>query len=119
MLAQLTVTKTLPTTTHLLVLLPKSKTLPKDAAHGALLAAVLKRRAMKVNELAQCAVDTGKQTGERLCAFPLDEDYEAELDSKMADIKQCTLAGDADHIVASEVNGFGVAWGVAMLKGGH
>ncbi|MBA3022520.1 MAG: leucyl aminopeptidase family protein [Gammaproteobacteria bacterium] len=103
------------------------------------------------DELAQRAVNTGKQSGERLCAFPQDEDYEAELDSKVADIKQCTLTGDADHIlatrflkrfvehdtpwlhvdlsssrcegglgiVASEVNGFGVAWGVAMLKGTH
>ena len=103
------------------------------------------------DELAQRAVNTGKQSGERLCAFPQDEDYEAELDSKVADIKQCTLTGDADHIlatrflkrfvehdtpwlhvdlsssrcegglgmVASEVNGFGVGWGVAMLKGAH
>jgi leucyl aminopeptidase len=101
------------------------------------------------DELAQRAVSVGKQSGERVCAFPQDEDYEAELDSKVADIKQCTLTGDADHIlatrflkrfvehdtpwlhvdlsssrcegglgiVASEVNGFGVAWGVAMLKG--
>ncbi|MFA5371690.1 MAG: leucyl aminopeptidase family protein [Sideroxydans sp.] len=103
------------------------------------------------DELAQRAVNTGKQSGERLCAFPQDEDYEAELDSKVADIKQCTLTGDADHIlatrflkrfvehdtpwlhvdlsssrcegglgiVASEVNGFGVAWGVTMLQGVH
>ena len=33
--------------------------------------------------------------------FPLDEDYEPALDSKVADIKQCTLAGDADHILAA------------------
>ncbi|BCK88442.1 cytosol aminopeptidase [Sideroxyarcus emersonii] len=101
------------------------------------------------DELAQRAVATGKQTGERLCAFPQDEDYEAELESKVADIKQCTLAGEADHIlatrflkrfvendtpwlhvdlsssrcegglgmVAHEVNGFGVAWGLRMLQG--
>ncbi|HCI13268.1 MAG: peptidase M17 [Gallionellales bacterium GWA2_60_142] len=100
------------------------------------------------DELAQRAVSMGKQTGERLCAFPQDEDYEAELDSKVADIKQCTLAGEADHIlatrflkrfvehdtpwlhvdlsssrcdgglgiVASEVTGFGVGWGLAMLS---
>ncbi|HLP98804.1 MAG TPA: leucyl aminopeptidase family protein [Sideroxyarcus sp.] len=100
------------------------------------------------DELAQRAVSTGKQTGERLCAFPQDEDYEAELDSKVADIKQCTLAGEADHIlatrflkrfvehdtpwlhvdlsssrcegglgiVAGDVNGFGVGWGLAMLS---
>jgi leucyl aminopeptidase len=101
------------------------------------------------DELAQRAVQSGKETGERLCAFPQDEDYEAELDSKVADIKQCTLTGDADHIlatrflkrfvendtpwlhvdlsssrcdgglgiVAHEVNGFGVAWGLKMLQG--
>jgi len=99
-------------------------------------------------ELLQRAVSVGQQTGERLCAFPLDEDYEVALDSKVADIKQCTLEGDADHIlatrflkrfvenevpwlhidlsasrcegglgiVASEVNGFGVAWGLAMCQ---
>jgi leucyl aminopeptidase len=100
------------------------------------------------DELAQRAVSVGKQRGERLCVFPQDEDYEAELDSKVADIKQCTLTGDADHILATrflkrfvekdvpwlhvdlsssrcdgglgiiahEVNGFGVAWGLGMLQ---
>jgi leucyl aminopeptidase len=99
------------------------------------------------DDLLQRAVATGRQSGERLCAFPLDEDYEAALDSKVADIKQCTLDGEADHIlaarflqrfiehdtpwlhvdlsasrcegglgiVASEVTGFGVAWGLKML----
>ncbi len=100
-------------------------------------------------DLARHAVDVGRLTGERLCAFPTDDDYEADLESKVADIKQCTLAGEADHIlatrflkhfvehdtpwlhvdlsasrcegglgiVASDVTGFGVAWGVAMLGG--
>ena len=99
------------------------------------------------DELAQRAVSVGKQTGERLCAFPQDEDYEPALDSKVADIKQCTLDGEADHILATrflkrfvehdtpwlhidlsasrcegglgavgtEVTGFGVGWGLAML----
>lgn len=53
------------------------------------------------DELVKLAVETGKQTGERLCAFPLDEDYEAALESRVADIKQCTLAGEADHILAA------------------
>ncbi|MDH2915869.1 MAG: leucyl aminopeptidase family protein [Gallionella sp.] len=53
------------------------------------------------DELAQRAVSAGKQTGERLCAFPQDEDYEPALDSKVADIKQCTLDGEADHILAT------------------
>ncbi|MBI5006286.1 MAG: leucyl aminopeptidase family protein [Nitrosomonadales bacterium] len=101
------------------------------------------------DELAQRAVSVGRQSGERLCAFPQDEDYEPALDSKVADIKQCTLDGEADHIlatrflkrfvehdtpwlhvdlsasrcegglgiVAHDVNGFGVAWGLQMLQG--
>jgi leucyl aminopeptidase len=51
--------------------------------------------------LLQQAVQTGQQSGERLCAFPMDEDYEPALDSKVADIKQCTLDGEADHILAA------------------
>jgi len=97
--------------------------------------------------LVRRAVNVSKQCGERLCAFPMDEDYEAGLESKVADIKQCSLVGEADHIlaarflkrfiddvpwlhidlsssrcedglgiVASDVTGFGVAWGVGMLQ---
>jgi leucyl aminopeptidase len=51
--------------------------------------------------LLQQAVQAGQQSGERLCAFPLDDDYESALDSKVADIKQCTLDGEADHILAA------------------
>jgi leucyl aminopeptidase len=51
--------------------------------------------------LADLAVAAGVAAGERVCAFPLDGDYEAALDSKVADIKQCTLEGDADHILAA------------------
>jgi leucyl aminopeptidase len=98
--------------------------------------------------LLQAALMMGKQSGERLCAFPMDEDYEAGLESKCADIMQCGLEDcDADHIlamrflnhfveknvpwlhvdlsasrcegglgaIATEVTGFGVAWGLAML----
>ena len=114
-------------------------------ALGARYAGVLGNR----DELVQHAVKISKQCGERLCAFPLDEDYEAGLESKVADIKQCTLAGEADHIlaarflkrfvegdmpwlhidlcasrcedglgiVASDVTGFGVVWGMGMLNG--
>jgi leucyl aminopeptidase len=51
--------------------------------------------------LLQQAVQAGQHSGERLCAFPMDEDYESALDSKVADIKQCTLDGEADHILAA------------------
>jgi leucyl aminopeptidase len=99
-------------------------------------------------ELACLAVGAGSQIGERIAAFPFDEDYEEDLESDIADIKQCTLEGGADHIHAarflnrfieknvpwlhidlsssnrkgglgaalSEVNGFGVSFGIQMLK---
>jgi leucyl aminopeptidase len=100
------------------------------------------------DELLQRAVNVSKQCGERLCAFPMDEDFEVGLESKVADIKQCAQAGEADHIlgacflkrfvddtpwlhidlsasrceeglgiVASDVTGFGVAWGLGILQG--
>jgi leucyl aminopeptidase len=97
--------------------------------------------------LAAKAVAAGSASGERVCVFPQDADYEAALDSKVADIKQCTLEGDADHILAArflgrfvgktpwlhvdlsassctgglgavgtDLTGFGVAWGIALLQ---
>ena len=99
------------------------------------------------DSLAALAVSSGRQSGERVCVFPLDADYESALDSKVADIKQCTLDGEADHIlaarflkrftngadwlhvdlsaarcsgglggVASDLTGFGVAWGLEFLS---
>ncbi len=98
-------------------------------------------------DLARLAVAAGEASGERVCVFPLDADYEAALDSKVADIKQCTLDGEADHIlaarflkrftaelpwvhmdlsasscsgglgaVATDLTGFGVAWGVEFIE---
>jgi leucyl aminopeptidase len=51
--------------------------------------------------LAALAVAAGHASGERVCRFPLDEDYDPALDSKVADVKQCTLDGEADHILAA------------------
>lgn len=53
------------------------------------------------SELAHLAVAAGDASGERVCVFPLDADYEAGLESKVADVKQCTLEGEADHILAA------------------
>ena len=47
------------------------------------------------------AVGAGSDAGERIAAFPFDEDYEEDLESGIADIKQCTLEGGADHIHAA------------------
>lgn len=97
--------------------------------------------------LLQQAIAAGRQSGERLNSFPLDADYEEGLESKIADIKQCTMEGEADHILAarflmrfvadtpwlhldlsasnckgglgavgSDVTGFGVAWGMELLR---
>lgn len=99
-------------------------------------------------ELLCRAVGVGAAVGERVSAFPFDTDYDEDLDSKIADIKQCTLDSEGDHILAarflskfiegdipwlhvdlsssnckgglgavsSDVNGFGVAFGMAMLE---
>jgi leucyl aminopeptidase len=53
------------------------------------------------DDLAAQAVAAGRLSGERVCVFPMDEDYEPELESRVADIKQCTLEGEADHILAA------------------
>jgi leucyl aminopeptidase len=52
-------------------------------------------------ELSCLAVGAGSEAGERIAAFPFDEDYEEDLESGIADIKQCTLEGGADHIHAA------------------
>ncbi len=94
------------------------------------------------------AVGAGTKVGERVCAFPFDDDYDEDLESSIADIKQCTLEGGADHVhatrflskfiendtpwvhvdlssynrkgglgaVASDVNGFGVALSIQLIK---
>jgi leucyl aminopeptidase len=101
-------------------------------------------------ELLGKAVSAGTLAGERVNAFPFDEDYEEELESSVADIKQCTIDSEADHIlaarflykfiehkddiawlhmdlssynrkgglgaVASDVNGFGVGFSLALIK---
>ena len=100
------------------------------------------------DELARRAVAAGKAAGERICLFPMDDDYDEALESEVADVKQCTMDGGADHIlatrllkrftgghpwihmdlsaakckgglgaIATDVNGFGVAWGIELLKG--
>lgn len=53
------------------------------------------------DDLSQKAISVGKKSGERVCAFPMDADYEESLDSAIADIKQCELGGDFDHILAA------------------
>src|SRR3954466_538405 len=50
-------------------------------------------------ELLPKIIEAGKASGERVWPFPMDADYEKELKSDIADIKQCTLGPEADHIL--------------------
>ncbi len=100
------------------------------------------------SDFACMAVGAGVESGERIAAFPYDEDYEDDLESQIADIKQCNLEGGPDHIhaarflgrfienntpwlhvdlsssnrrgglgaISSDVNGFGVGFGIKILE---
>jgi len=52
-------------------------------------------------ELARAALSAAGASGERVCVFPQDEDYDEELESAIADVKQCTMDAGADHILAT------------------
>lgn len=56
-------------------------------------------------ELAAKAIDAGSKSGERIATLPYDDDFDSDLDSDIADIKQCTLDGGADHIHAARFLG--------------
>ncbi|MDX2457868.1 MAG: leucyl aminopeptidase family protein [Gammaproteobacteria bacterium] len=45
--------------------------------------------------------NAGRDSGERVWPFPLDKDFDESLKSTIADTLQCTLEGDADHILAA------------------
>ncbi|MFO1408897.1 MAG: M17 family metallopeptidase [Steroidobacteraceae bacterium] len=51
--------------------------------------------------LAERARQAGAASGERVWPFPLDADFDADLDSRVADVKQCTLDSKGDHILAA------------------
>ncbi len=51
--------------------------------------------------VADAALKAARQSGERVCRFPMDADYDPQLDSKVADVLQCTMEGAADHILAA------------------
>jgi leucyl aminopeptidase len=51
--------------------------------------------------LAQKLVDAGRNSGERVWTFPFDADFDSDLESKVADVVQCTTEGKGDHILAA------------------
>ena len=52
-------------------------------------------------KLAQRLHTAGVVSGERVWNFPLDEDFDTDLESTNADIVQCALDGKGDHILAA------------------
>ncbi|MEJ2650643.1 MAG: leucyl aminopeptidase family protein [Gammaproteobacteria bacterium] len=46
-------------------------------------------------------IAAGVAAGERVWPFPTDADFDKGLESDIADVKQCSLEGDADHILAA------------------
>lgn len=46
-------------------------------------------------------IAAGEESGERIWPFPLPDDYDELLKSDIADVKQCTVEGEADHILAA------------------
>ncbi len=52
-------------------------------------------------EWVQRAIVAGRDCGERVASFPMDADYDKPLESKIADVKQCSADSYADHILAA------------------
>ena len=58
---------------------------------------------------------TGRESGERVWCFPMDEDFDLELESKVADVQQCTPESKGDHILAARFLGRFVEPGVPWV----
>jgi leucyl aminopeptidase len=43
----------------------------------------------------------GVASGERVWTFPMDEDFDSDLESRVADVMQCAVDARADHILAA------------------
>jgi leucyl aminopeptidase len=56
-------------------------------------------------ELHAALVEAGRRSGERVWCFPMDEDYDRDLDSPIADLMQCATEGKGDHILAARFLG--------------
>ena len=52
-------------------------------------------------ELYPTLIGNGIATGERVWPFPMDADYDDEIKSEVADVRQCSLDNEGDHIVAA------------------
>jgi leucyl aminopeptidase len=59
-------------------------------------------------------IEAGKDSGERVWPFPMDEDFDQAMESEVADILQCPTTNDGDHIMGarflSRFVGKDIAW---------
>lgn len=66
-------------------------------------------------------VDAGVKSGERVWTFPMDKDYEKNIESKLADTLQCSKGRGVDHINAAmflqKFVGEGIPWVHIDLSG--
>jgi leucyl aminopeptidase len=53
------------------------------------------------SELHAALVAAGVASGERVWPFPLDADFDSDIESKVADVRQCAIEGMGDHILAT------------------
>jgi leucyl aminopeptidase len=51
--------------------------------------------------LDELAVGAGRACGERVWAFPMDEDFDEDIKSTVADVAQCSPESEGDHILAA------------------
>jgi len=68
-------------------------------------------------------VAAGRASGERVWPFPFDEDYDSDIESKVADVAQCAVEGKGDQILAARfLSRFvpkGTAWAHLDLSAAH
>ena len=53
------------------------------------------------DELREPLQQAGRASGERVWCFPMDPDYDTDLESRAADVLQCTPDSKGDHILAA------------------
>ena len=56
-------------------------------------------------ELEEVIVRAGRASGERVWPFPLDADFDEALESPVADVRQCVIENEGDHILAARFLG--------------
>lgn len=71
------------------------------AALGQRMAGALTNR----REWVEPIIQAGERCGERVWPFPYEDDYDEDLQSKVADTLQCRTAGPGDHIYAARLLG--------------